>query len=323
MTTLESVRSFPTPEPTPTIRITFSPHQEAYTYLLGETLVAPLNSFYAGVNQSLTFTATIEFNVTDRWAVGYRWEFGDGGISYSNPATHTYSQENTNLQVAFIVIDNKGKEWRARKSMYVTKANIAEILEKAPVTDSLLHAALPASFSKIPWSGSEGTISVSGWKPGSYATEYEGEKAGSRSGIYYNTSKVEGGGGYVTIKVPAVSATSPRQMGLWLFSEMTSTPSGYQIAVIGDGSTYTFKLRKWVSGVETLLSETKSIPIENKGSFGLIARSGLVGAWYKKNEVATWSLVNEVSSSTFKKGYSGTDGNGSNPTFSNFSTGTM
>ena len=323
MTTLESVRSFPTPEPTPTISIAFSPHQEAYTYLLGETLVAPPNSFYAGVNQALTFTATIEFNVTDRWAVSYRWEFGDGGVAYSNPATHTYTQENTNIQVAFIVIDNKGREWRARKSMYVTKATISEVLAKAPVTDSLLHASLPASFTKVPWAENSGTISVSGWKAESYSAEYEGAKAGSHSGIYYNTSKVEGGGGYVTIKVPTASASSPRQMGLWLFSEMTSVPSGYQVAVIGDGTNYTFKIRKWVSGNETLLSETKSISIESKGSFGLIARSGLVGAWYKKNEAATWNLVNEVSSSTFTKGYSGLDGNGSNPVFSNFSTGTM
>lgn len=121
MPTKESVRSFPTPEPTPTIKIDFAPHQEAYTYLLGETLVNPINTFYAAVNESLTFTATIEFHVSDRYAVGYRWDFGDGSKGYSNPVTHIYTQTNVNLQVSFIVIDNKGVEWGVRKSMYVKK----------------------------------------------------------------------------------------------------------------------------------------------------------------------------------------------------------
>lgn len=119
MTTLESVRSFPTPEPTPTIRLDFSPHHEEYIYTLGEVTVAPANAFYAHVNETVTFTATIEFHVLDRWAVGYRWNFGDGGIAYSNPATHVYVQSNTTMQAAFVVIDNKGIEWRARRSMYL------------------------------------------------------------------------------------------------------------------------------------------------------------------------------------------------------------
>lgn len=118
MSNKESVRSFPTPEPTPTIRISFAPHGEAYTYLLGETLISPANAFYAATKTSITFTATVEFHVADRWAVGYRWDFGDGGMAYSNPATHTYTQANITLQTSFIVIDNKGVEWKARKSVY-------------------------------------------------------------------------------------------------------------------------------------------------------------------------------------------------------------
>lgn len=119
MTTLESVRSFPTPEPTPSIRLDFSPHKEAYIYTLGEVTVEPANTFYAHINETVTFTATVEFHVTDRWAVGYRWEFGDGGVAYTNPATHKYSQPNTTLQASFTVIDNKGQEWRAHKAMYL------------------------------------------------------------------------------------------------------------------------------------------------------------------------------------------------------------
>lgn len=324
MLTTESIRSFPTPEPTPTIKIDFEPHQESYTYLLGETLVNPVNTFYAAVNESLTFTATIEFHVSDRYAVGYQWDFGDGSKGYSNPVTHTYTQTNVNLQVSFIVIDNKGVEWGVRKSMYVKKTTIAEALTNASVTDSLKHAVLPASFTQIPWAGTAGTDNESGFHFGSYLEEFEGAKAGSRSGIYYNTSKVEGGGGFVTINVATASAATPRQMGLWLFSEMTVNPSGYQVAVVGDGATYTFKLRKWVAGVETLLGETKTIPIKSGGSFGLVAKNGLVGAWSKEAAATPWGLVgNEVVTSTFTKGYSGLDGNGSTPNMINFSTGTL
>lgn len=119
MTTLESVRSFPVPEPTPNIRLNFSPHKEAYVYTVGETTVSPANAFYAHINESVTLTASIEFFVADRWAVGYKWDFGDGVVGNSNPATHIYKQPNTTMQVSFTVIDNKGVEWYARKAMYL------------------------------------------------------------------------------------------------------------------------------------------------------------------------------------------------------------
>jgi hypothetical protein len=119
MSTLESVRSFPTPEPTPSIRLDFAPHKEVYVYTLGETTVEPANTFYAHANETLTFTASITFPTASRYAVGYRWEFGDGGVAYSNPATHVYKQPSTTMLAVFVVTDNKGVEWRASKAMYL------------------------------------------------------------------------------------------------------------------------------------------------------------------------------------------------------------
>ena len=85
---VETVRVYPTPEPTPTIRIDFSPHGEAFTFNVGETAYSPAGAFYGAVKTTLTFTATTIFPVSTRQPVAYEWEFGDGSIGFNNPTTH-------------------------------------------------------------------------------------------------------------------------------------------------------------------------------------------------------------------------------------------
>lgn len=115
---MESIRSFPTPEPTPSIRLDFSPHRETYVYTVGEATVEFVNTYLGHTNEDITFTATISFPTNRRYASGYRWDFGDGSKGFTNPVKHTYIQGNT-YQVSFIIIDNFGLEWGATKNMYI------------------------------------------------------------------------------------------------------------------------------------------------------------------------------------------------------------
>lgn len=115
----ETIRSFAPARATPSIALDFSPHKGAYTYSIGETTVEFANTYYANINEVITFTATLTFPTPDRYAVGYHWSFGDGSEGFANPATHTYKQTSVNIDVAFTVTDNKGVEWTARKSMYL------------------------------------------------------------------------------------------------------------------------------------------------------------------------------------------------------------
>lgn len=87
--------------------------------MVGEATIKPANTFYAHVTEVVTLTATVTFATTKQYAIGYRWDFGDGSKGYSNPATHTYTQTNASMQVSLVVTDNRGVEWTARKSMYL------------------------------------------------------------------------------------------------------------------------------------------------------------------------------------------------------------
>lgn len=120
MTPLETIRSFPSSTATPQILIDFSPHGSAFSYNVGETTYSPSNTFFASVGRLLTFTATITFfNPNSHYAIGYEWFFGDGKIGYDNPTTHIYEVPNEHTQLSLVVTDNLGKEWTARKSMYL------------------------------------------------------------------------------------------------------------------------------------------------------------------------------------------------------------
>lgn len=118
MSITETVRQYPAPEPTPNIRIDFSPHKEAYTYNVGEESYAPANTFYGKTGEVITFTATVTFAGSNQLAVGYEWFFGDGATGATNPATHTYTLT-SEMPVTLIITDNRGVKWRAYKTMYL------------------------------------------------------------------------------------------------------------------------------------------------------------------------------------------------------------
>lgn len=115
---VETVREYPKPKPTPQIRVDFSPHGEAFTFNVGEKAYAPANAYYGAVNSVITFTATAVFSDPLIQPVAYEWGFGDGTVGYGNPVTHEYAIGNT-FTVHLAVIDNEGVAHRVTKTMYL------------------------------------------------------------------------------------------------------------------------------------------------------------------------------------------------------------
>lgn len=119
MTQLETVRSAPVAEATPEISIAFSPHGSAFSYNVGEEVVSPTDTYFTGINEDITFTATVKYNNPDKqWAIGYEWNFGDGSIGYGNPGVHKYLFVNE-IQVSVAITDNKGQIARAGLVVYL------------------------------------------------------------------------------------------------------------------------------------------------------------------------------------------------------------
>lgn len=116
--TLETIRALPDPKATPVISIDFSPHKEVYVYEAGAVEFPWSNTFYAHINEVVTFTATVVMP-TGKTIAGYKWEFGDGSEGSGNPSTHTYLQASININCVLTVTDNNGVEWIARKTMYL------------------------------------------------------------------------------------------------------------------------------------------------------------------------------------------------------------
>jgi hypothetical protein len=206
------------------------------------------------------------------------------------------------------------------KVKFGPKKTLGEMLATLPITDNLQHATQPTSLTALPWSVSPGFWSFEGWSPDSYGT---GPEAGSRSGYYWNTEKLKGN---VTVGLKKTTGllASSRQFAVWLFTEGGAKPSGYQLAVISETSTLvTFVLRKWVNGVETPLAEAKEVPFAEGDSFYLTSFGGKLSMWRRPGTGTPLMVGTEITDSTFTEGYSGIDGNGSNPRLINFTTGVL
>jgi hypothetical protein len=215
------------------------------------------------------------------------------------------------------VANNEETDPGSGKVKFGPPKTLADLLAMSPITDTLQHSSQPASFTALPWSLWPGYWSTVGWSPEGYATAAE---AGSRSGYDWNTEKLSGN---VTVGLKKTTGplTPPRQFAVWLFTEGGTKPSGYQLAVISETSTLvTFVLRKWVNGVETPLAESKEVPFAEGDSFYLASSGGKLSMWRRAGTATPQMVGSEVAESTFTEGYSGFDGNGSNPRLINFTT---
>jgi hypothetical protein len=204
---------------------------------------------------------------------------------------------------------------------------IATELAGAEVDDTLLHASLPASFTKLPWAEGTGTWSEStGWSAAGYSA---GFTAGTRSGIYLNTERLTGGNGFMILgRSGAFSPSIDRQTSVWLFAGVSEgVPNGYQLDLIqvsGETDLFTFILRKWVAGVETAFETATKVSVAATGAFALVKRDGKLSAWASKETGSAFKAVtSRYADTAFSSGYSAIGGNGSTPKFKNFATGIL
>lgn len=215
-------------------------------------------------------------------------------------------------------------------------ATVAEQLKSASITDSLkyesLLAAETAGWKKLVWATViAGTWGASGWKPPGYAKH---EPDGSVGGAWLSNKKQTGGNSFAYLVSPtfgtnqAGGGAEPRQRSVWLYTTGEGMANGYQLrckdTVVGSSIKYMMRLSKYTAGAETLIKEVE-VEIEANGGFALASASGKLGIYIRKTEAASWVLVGaeEFADTTFKEGFSGVDGNGSNPTLINFATGVL
>jgi hypothetical protein len=203
-------------------------------------------------------------------------------------------------------------------------ASIAEQLAALAVTDSLKHAALPATFTKMPWASDTGLTwsEANGWEPQSFSG---GQPAGVRSGIYYNVAEQSGP---LAAILTHASGSDPaeRQQGVWLSLAATPNPTGYQALVVGvSGTKHLAVIREWLEG--TLVGErSASVELAEAGSqVAVVALPSLgkVCVYTRKEAAAPFVRAAELPSSSFAKGFAGLDGNGSNPFLQNFTVGAL
>lgn len=203
--------------------------------------------------------------------------------------------------------------------------SITEQLAALSVTDSLKHAAMPETFSKLPWAtlGAGTWSEAAGWAPEGYLATGE---PGSRSGTYYNAAAFKGGNAAVGIKKTSGSLlNNDRRLGLWLFTAAGAKASGYQLqwVTITKTDVAKFVLSKWVEGVRSVLAEAPEVAIAGNDSFYLVAFDGKVSLWRRTGEGTPELVGAEVEDATFTEGRVAIDGNGSNPKMVDLVSGTL
>src|SRR3954452_2257047 len=210
---------------------------------------------------------------------------------------------------------------------------IAEQLPAAALSDPLTGSPTEEAWPKLPWAVSRGTFGVGGWTPPGYSAA--SAPTYSQGGAYYKAAAISGGSVFASLAIPTTyglikeeGATEDRKFSVWVFLDATdATADGYQLqlrqATTGEAkpNQYKFRLRKFVGGVATLLEETAAVTVEIGGAFALAVRERQLTMWRREGAATAWLQVGaEQADGTFTSGYSGIDGNGSNPTLKTFST---
>lgn len=217
-------------------------------------------------------------------------------------------------------------------------ATIPEQLAAAPVTDALNGTREETIWPKLAWAGtSRGTFSTTGWNPSSGFTKLEPHE--TRDGAWFKTTKLTGGNAFVHLSLSSTTFTmvnatngagNPRTDGLWLFSTGEGTANGYQMLCVQNSESATvpynwiLKLYKYTAGTGSLIAESGVVTVNPNGAFGLARLNGKVGMWFRQEGASAFVAAgSEVTDATYTEGFSGIQGNGSNPRFVNFTTGLL
>lgn len=213
--------------------------------------------------------------------------------------------------------------------------SLVKIFETATIIDSMQHAVAPpeTTWKKLAWALNRGSWNVAGWHPESFI---EHEPTGSNSGMYYlpflSKGESKGQGIFAGLQCPTFGEKqggAKRQRSVWLvdaFEEGTEV-FGFQLCLEdGSGTSYGLKFRAFV-GAAVHPIEERTISLTKNGAFGLARWGKFLYVMIKPTENSPWELLFEAEDLWFNakatEFYGGVDGNGSNPTLTNFIVGAL
>lgn len=188
----------------------------------------------------------------------------------------------------------------------------------AAPTDTLKESPQPANFTKLPWASTAGSWTTSGWKPPGFT---EGIEAGSAGAAYYNTAKQKAPAAAMVIHASG-SDPEKRQWSAWAMASASAKPTGYQAVAVGvTGEEHKVLIREWNAGVLVRSAEAAGITLSNVNSgIAVVVGEGKAAVWTRKSGTEPWVERASIETTSFSEGFSGFDGNGSNPLMLNFAT---
>jgi len=216
-------------------------------------------------------------------------------------------------------------------------ATIAERLEEAEVTDSLLRTENPLAKLEggggTVWHLLTGDVSISqtlapeGWR---VTTAYPGGTDGAQLDDEPHLLKVSGPTHAYTIGTVSLTSgnTASRWYGLWAL-KVKGAVSGYRVRAEVEAELSKCKLliEKATAGSFEVIAEETGVALENKGgkevaTFAVVVGEGNV-YFYVKKPAGSFEQFLEVADATYTEGYSSMEGRGNFMRLKNFKTGTF
>lgn len=137
------------------------------------------------------------------------------------------------------------------------------------------------------------------------------------AGAYWNVA--EQANPAVSVEVAALPGANERVVGLWACLA-SAAKSGYFMRLVETAvaEECTMTIERWTAGAKVVLFTSK-VTLKISDSLGLSVRSGVIRAWRKRGGV--WTQLATANDSTYTKGYTGFETQGTNTHLDNFSTG--
>ena len=191
-------------------------------------------------------------------------------------------------------------------------------LEGLPVLDPLTSNAAgyyeTGNWSKPSWAGAALSPGSSGFFFPSFSTQ----------GVAYWNQKELFGNQAVGFTRSLGGDISERYWSLWLCLNPT-THSGYRAQFIDQTTVSECKVKIWkvTSGTESSLGESSAFTLAAKDKFALWKVGNSIQAWIQHGGTGAWVEVAKFTDggTPFAGGFVGTDGSGSDPSFTNFFAG--
>lgn len=196
-----------------------------------------------------------------------------------------------------------------------TGASVPTFPEALSVSDTFLRTESPlsngAKWTLITGDANTGTTNATnGWEASAFGT-----LSGARWNVAEQTNPA------TTMTLHTGTPAAERWFAVWACLK-AAEKSGYSVRMTEtSANVYTCTIERWAAGVATTIKTITGVSFTTGNTIGIGVRSGKVSAW--KLVSGTWSQIGEEADATYTKGYSGIEGSGSNPFYTNFSFGEM